>query len=204
MPSEVPSPILPLGVCVWSEAGINRPRSVSYPRYMFEILTHAGVFHTPLTPLQLLEKLDSLRVLVTVGDHELTDELKKRLTKWVEAGGAWISVAGTCGMHDLLGATPVTPTYANFGGGVRSLGEGYLAVEKSDHPIVGHVTRPLHYFGGAAVKAADGATVLARAQDAHGRATDQPVLIEREVGKGRTVFIAVDLPGTVVRIQQGH
>src|SRR5438067_4240826 len=122
MPSA--EPILPLGVCVWSEAAINRARTVSYPRYVFEILNHAGVFHTPLTPPKLLEHLDELRILVTVGETELTNELKSRLTKWVEVGGAWISVAGTCGMEALLGAKPMPSTFANWGGGMRSLGEG--------------------------------------------------------------------------------
>ena len=36
---------LPLGVCVFAEAGPNAARTVSYPRYIHEILAHAGVFY---------------------------------------------------------------------------------------------------------------------------------------------------------------
>ena len=195
---------VPLGVCVFAEAGKNAARTVSYPGYVHEILAHAGVFYDKVAPAELEGKLASLRVLVTIGESALAEPVKQKLTDWVNAGGAWLSVAGTCGMDELLGVKRLSPTFRNWGGGTaRSLGEGYLAPEKSAHPMLAHLNRPLHFFGGVAVEA-KGARVLADALDAHGRAEGEPALLEREVGKGRVVLIAPDLTGTVVYIQQGR
>ena len=198
---------VPLGVCVFAEAGPNAARTVSYPRYVHEILAHAGVFHAKLSLAELDAKLPGLRVLVTVGESALPEAMKKKLTDWVNAGGAWLSVGGLCGMEDLLGASRVAVSYKNWGGGMRSLGEGFLVADEQHgkHPMLAHLNRPLHFFGGAAVEA-KGAMVLATAQDAHGRPREpsEPALLERTVGKGRVVLIAPDLTGTVVYIQQGR
>jgi hypothetical protein len=194
---------LPLGVCVLTEPGPNAARTISYPHYVYEILAHAGVFHTKLAPAELEAKLADLRVLVTVGEMNFAEPLKKKLTDWIHAGGAWLSIGGLCGLEELLGVTRVPSTYKNWGGSVRSLGEGYLAVDDAKHPMLAHINRPLHFFGGTAVHA-KGATVLAKAQDAHGRATELPALLENTVGKGRCILIAPDLTGTVVYIQQGR
>ena len=198
---------VPLGVCVFAEAGKNAARAVSYPRYVHEILAHAGVFYEPVEPAALAEKLPRLRVLVTVGDGALPDAAKAKLTEWVNAGGAWLSVGGLCGMDELIGAARIGVSYKNWGGGLRSLGEGYLDVDEqhAKHPMLAHLNRPLHFFGGVAVEA-KGATVLATAQDAHGRARTpaEPALLERTVGKGRVVLVAPDLTGTVVHVQQGR
>ena len=174
-----------------------------YPRYIFEILAHAGVFHDRVAIAELESKLDQLRVLVTVGEADLADALKKKMTDWIDGGGMWISVAGLAGLESLLGVSRSQVTYKNWGGGMRSLGEGYLVAKDAKHPMLAHLNRPLHFFGGAAVEATD-AKVLATAQDPHGRSTNQPVLLERQVGKGKCIFIAPDLTGTVVYIQQGH
>ena len=195
---------VPLGVCVFAEAGPNAARAVSYPRYVHEILAHAGIFYETVAPAELEGKLPHLRVLVTVGEAALADDVRRKLTEWVEAGGAWLSVAGVCGMEALLGVKRLSSTFRNWGGGTtRSLGEGYLAPEKSGHPMLAHLNRPLHFFGGVAVEA-NGAKVLADALDAHGRAEGEPALLEREIGKGRVVLIAPDLTGTIVHIQQGR
>src|SRR5690348_12103856 len=102
----------PLGVCVFAEADINRARTVSYPNYVFEILAHAGAFHAPITPHDLEAKLPSLRVLVTVGEAELNESQRRKLSDWVRAGGAWLSVSGLCGMESLLGVERQKNTFA--------------------------------------------------------------------------------------------
>ena len=86
-----PLPILPLAVCVLPERGHNQARSVSYPQYIFEILAHAGIFHTKLAEKELENRLGETRVLVTVGEAEFPATLKQKLTDWVNAGGAWLS-----------------------------------------------------------------------------------------------------------------
>jgi hypothetical protein len=192
-----------LGVCVLSEAAANRARTISYPNYVFEILAHAGVFHQALATDEIESRLDSLRVLVTVGEADFSGSLKQKLIDWVNAGGSWLSIGGMCGMEELLGVARMSSAYMGFGGGLRSLGEGYLAAKQPNHPMLAHLNRPLHYFGGAAIET-KGATVLATCNDAHGRPTDHPAIVERTPGKGKVVLIAVDLTGTVVYIQQGR
>ena len=194
---------IPLGVCVLGEAALNAARTVSYPNYVFEILAHAGVFHTRIDSNGLESQLDSLRVLVTIGEGQLDDSLRQQLENWVNAGGMWLSVSGLAGLESLLGVSRSQSSYKNWAGGLRSLGEGYLVPTDDKHPMLAHLNRPLHYFGGATVEA-KGATVLATANDAHGRPTGHPVLLERAAGKGKCVLIAPDLTGTVVYIQQGH
>lgn len=194
--------LLPVGVCVLPESGLNTARTVTYPNYIFEILQHAGVFHQPLAMDEIEPGLTHLRLLITVGDATFPESLKSSLSRWVEDGGAWLSIAGTCAMDALLGATPVEPELASWRGGPRSLGEGYLITLDPSHPALTHVTRPLHFFGGSTV-VATGAMTIARADGKHGQITDRPAILERVVGKGRTLLIAPDLTGAIVRIQQG-
>ena len=49
----------------------------------------------------------------------------------------------------------------------------------------------------------EGATVLATAQDRHGRDTGMPIVMEKQIGRGHAIVIAIDITGTVVRLQQG-
>lgn len=193
---------LPIGVCVLPERRPNTARTVTYPHYIFEILDHAGLFHQRIDFDGLERLLDRLQILVTIGDAEFSDSFREKLTRWVENGGAWLSIGGTCGMNALLGVAPVEPEISSWGGGVRSLGEGYLVSSASSHPALGHVARPLHLFGGSTVVATT-AKVLATVNGKHGQPTDRPGVVENKVGNGHTMFIAVNLTGTVVRIQQG-
>jgi hypothetical protein len=64
------------------------------------------------------------------------------------------------------------------------------------------IDKPLHYFGGLTMEAA-GAAVLADALDAHARPTGRPLVFEHRRGRGRCVTVAVDVTGTIVRVQQG-
>src|SRR5688572_13315471 len=191
----------PVGVCVLPEPAPNLPRTVAYPNYVEEILAHAGVGYTRVGVDELPRRLDTLRLLVTVGERPLPEAVATRLHEWVEAGGGWLSVGGVCSMERTIGAR-LAPAYRGWGGGTPTLGEGYLVAETTDHPVLAHVEKPLHFFNGTAVEA-DGATVLATMLDAHGRATGKPVLLEHVVGKGRALLVAADVTGTVVRVQQG-
>ncbi len=196
-------PPLPLGVCVFPEIGPNRARTTSYPHYIHEVLQHAGVFYTGVELNKLDLVLDSLKILVTVGETDLHEKVKHKLADWVKAGGAWISVAGVCGMDEVLGASLQKPDMWSWGGAAfKSLGEGYLVKNETEHPAVAHVKRPLHTFGGVTV-ISRGAKVLARVDDKHGRQTDRPGVLEHVAGKGRAILIAADITGTLVRIQQG-
>src|SRR5688572_16190240 len=94
---------LPLGVCVFPPVAENRARGVAYPNYIHEILAHAGVAYSAVDFEELELRLPQLRILVTVGEMEFPDTLQNRLRNWVERGGAWLSIAGLCGMNDLFG-----------------------------------------------------------------------------------------------------
>src|SRR5579872_6039676 len=195
--------VSPLGVCVLPSPGRNAARTVCYPHYVHEILTHAGVCYAPLTLEELPERLSDLRLLLTVGESTLPAGLGERLQSWVEEGGAWIAVGGVCGLPELFGVEIESPAYSSWGGGLSTLGEGYLQAETADSPLLAHLQMALHYFNGVPVRATD-ATVRARALDAHGRPTPRVALTERAAGGGCCLLIAPDLPGSVVLIQQGR
>ena len=207
-PSSSPVPattsvVWPLGVCVFPDAEPNRARTVSYGTYVHEILEHAGVCHTRVEPADVIARLPQVRILLTVGEHAFPVEARHTLQAWVEGGGAWISIGGTCGMSDVLGVSDARPAYSGWGAGVATLGEGYLVPrEGTKHPAVAHVEKPLHFFGGGVMQTT-GAAILADALDAHARPTRRPIVFEHRLGRGRCVTIAVDITGTIVRIQQG-
>jgi hypothetical protein len=168
---------------------------------MDEILTHAGVGYARVALDELPGRLDTLRLLITVGEHALPDAVARRLHEWVEAGGGWLSVGGVCDAGRTLGAR-LAPSFRGWASGTPTIGEGYLVPESADHPVLGHVGKPLHFFNGTAVEA-DGATVLATMLDAHGRSNGRPLVLEHAVGRGQTLLVAADVTGTVVRVQQG-
>src|SRR5207253_3319658 len=87
--------------------------------------------------------------------------------------------------------------------GAATLGEGYGRIEAPDHPITRGLRNSLHFFNGIAVQA-EGAETLVGALDAHGRPTARAAVTERRLGAGRAILIALDLPGSVVLIQQGR
>jgi hypothetical protein len=194
--------ISPLGVCVLPSPRLNAARTVTYPRYIHEILRHAGLCYAEIGLESLGDHLPGLRILLTVGDALISEPLAAQLRTWVEEGGRWIAVGGNAGQHALFGVVVEPPAYASFGGGAGTLGEGYLAPQV-EHPAFTHLAFPLHYFNGLPMQATD-ATVLATVLDAHQRTTPRAAMTEKQVGKGSCLLIAADIPGTVVHIQQGR
>lgn len=194
-----------IGVCVFDIPPRNAPRTVSYPQYIHEILRHAGLYYKTVAPDALAEFLGTGRLLVTVGNAEFSDETGEALRQWVEAGGAWLSIGGICGMPDLFGVAPREAEYTGvaWGGYSVTLGEGYLQTTDARHPALADVPLPLHFFNGIAVTATAEAKVLATALDAHQRPDAYVGMVERTLGEGRCVLIAPDVIGSIVRIQQG-
>src|SRR6476659_2217786 len=103
----------PLGVCFPSDRAPNRARTVAYAPYIQEILSHAGVCYATVPPEQLAATLPRLRMLLTVFDRDFNDELKKALRDWINNGGVWIAIAGTCGLPDLFGVDLLPPEHAS-------------------------------------------------------------------------------------------
>lgn len=202
---------LALGVCVLPEQPENSPRCGAHPHYIHEILGHAGLCYQTISPADLLERLPTLRVLVTVGEATFEEESRARLQDWVNRGGAWFSLGGLCGLNELWGLDYAQPAYrAKWGAmGACTLGEGYLSldIDGSRHAVLQHLRVPLHFFNGLAVVPAAGASASlatgAGILDAHGRPVDRIAFHERGFGKGHCLLIAPDAVGAVQRIQQG-
>jgi peptidoglycan/xylan/chitin deacetylase (PgdA/CDA1 family) len=192
----------PVTVCVLSPPAPNAARGVACAGYIHEILGHAGLCYDTIEEGDLAEVLPSIRLLVTVGDGDLPPAARAALPAWVDSGGAWLAVGGACGLPDVLGVTPEAPAYATFGGGRCLLGEGYLRVDHPLHPVLEGIPVPLHFFGGTAFHLGDG-TGIAGVLDAHQRSTHRAGIVESARGRGRCLFVAADVTGTVVRIQQG-
>lgn len=192
----------PLAVCVLPTPRPNAARTVSYPYYIHEILDHAGLCYEQVEVVDLAAALPQLTVLITVGEAPLPVEFVAPLQTWVAAGGQWIAIGGVCDQADLFGVTVEPPAYRGFGGGgSNTLGEGYLQPTTA-HRSLEHLTLPLHFFNGLPVRATK-ATVLATVLNVHQQSTERVAMTTNSAGRGRCVLIAPDLPGTVVRIQQG-
>lgn len=94
------------------------------------------------------------------------------------------------------------PAYQGWGSAIATLGEGYLEVEDSAHPVTSHVEGTLHFWQGLPVCSSrpfEGACML----DCHGRGVETVPLAEANYGAGRVFLIAPDVTGTIVRAQQG-
>jgi hypothetical protein len=196
MPHGNPSPI---GLCVLPEPNPNVARTVSYPSIIADTLTHYGIPFDLVEPSQCAAALASLTVLLTAG--QAAEGVLPDLTDWLEAGGIWIAIGNPAAMPALLGVEQEEPSYGSWGGGVSMLGEGWLR-PTVESPLTAHIRAPLHFFNGAAVRAVNGSRVLAVAE---GWDADQsrPAIIETRRGSGRTLLIAPDIPGSMVRIRQG-
>lgn len=191
-----------LGVCIFPEPGLNAARTVCYPNYVHEILGYAGLCYSSIAFGDLTVALDKLGILVTVGETQLDLDVVESLREWVRSGGVWLSVGGVCGAGDVFGAELEPAAFSSWGGGLCTLGEGYLLPKDASHKILSHLAIPLHFFNGCAAKAV-GAKVLAEVLDAHQRPTDRAAITENAFGEGKAMLIAPDVPGTVVYIQQG-
>ncbi len=201
---NTPFPLVTLGVCALPAPSPNAPRTAHHAPYIHEILGHAGLCYQTVAPDQIAETLNHLQILLTVGEKTFEGPLKERLEQWVRAGGVWISIAGLCGMAELVGAEYAAASYTLWGGSLRALGEGFLDARESAHPILADLPLPLHFFSGIAVNAAaSDIKVLASVLDAHNRPTAFPALLTRTVGDGQCLLLTPDVTGSVVRIQQG-
>lgn len=198
------SPQTPIGVCIFPEPAPNAGRASSQNGYVLEILAHAGICHEQLTPSELERRLDGVGVLLTVGEAALEDSQRAALGEWVAGGGAWLSIAGVCGLEQMLGVRLREPVIdLPWAAGTPALGEGYLVSADNAGPVTAHLAAPLHFYNGLAVQP-DGAEVLATVLDAHQRETPYPAITLNRHREGVAVLIAPDVAGTVVHIQQGR
>jgi hypothetical protein len=160
-------------------------------RYVEEVLSHAGLLASPIVREELTGVADEYWIILLAGELRLNDKEREALVNFVTEGGALIAVGGTSGLEQLFGVELK-----------MGLGEGYIQMRRKKYPITMGLESSLHTFGGVAARATDGVS-LARMRDTLYRPTDYDAIVERRVGKGLTIFIAPDLFGSIVRIQQG-
>ena len=188
---------------VAADPPVNRPRTLAHAGYIREILAHAGLFYEEVERASL-SAIQNPALLLLIGDATLTAEEAASLEQWIQSGGSLIGVGSHSGAPALFGvredrAEGVT----GWGVGAATLGEGYGRIEAPDHPITRGLRSSLHFFNGIAV-CAEEAEILVAVLDAHGRSTVRAAVTERRLGAGRALLIALDLPGSVVLIQQGR
>lgn len=190
--------MISIGVCAFAQPAANAPTTTAYANYIDEIIERDGLCVRRVEPVELVDVLADLKVLLTIGEGTLPESM----TDWVAGGGRWISIAGVCGLPEVLGVEALPPAYALWGAGACTLGEGYLQPEPENHVLTEHIEIPLHFFNGIAARATTG-KVIARCLSRHGKVTDRAGIVENRHGNGSALFIAVDVTGTIVRIQQG-
>ncbi len=182
--------------------GPNAARTASYSGILEDTLRHYGLPYVIIDHRTMDTALAGLEALITLGEATLPEAAQTALKEWVEAGGQWIAIAGTCGMAEFLGVEVEAPAYASWGGGVGTLGEGYTKPITED-TRTDHIADRLHHYNGVPVRACPGTAVLAEAHDRHRRPTGRTAVSEVRCGDGHALLIAPDLTGAIVRIRQG-
>jgi hypothetical protein len=200
-----------IALYVAAEPPKNRTRTLAHAGYVREILAHAGFFfeevpreHLLAARARSLHPLPSTDLLILVGDASLSEEEAASIENWIEAGGCLIALGSPSGATDLFGVREDRDeNVTGWAVGAATLGEGYGRVEAPEHPITRGLQSSLHCFNGVAVRPV-AAETLVSALDAHGRPTGRAAVAELRLGAGRAILIALDLPGSVVQIQQGR
>ncbi len=192
-----------IGVCPMSAKGKMGAGSIPvvpnpFERFTCELFAYCGLLVEWLTPSELASKVDSLDVLITIGDRALSEEEGAALRAFVQGGGVWIALGGVCALPELFGVRPLS----HAGDLPVLLGEGY-AVATGSNPLLLEEWGMLHAFGGIGVEV-EGATVWAHWLDAHARETDYPALLYHRYGEGHTILFAVHPGESIARIRQGR
>lgn len=162
-------------------------------RYLEEILGHAGLPWQSLTEADLDDGGARGRMLVLAGRLTPGAQARRCIEEMVRQGGAVVAVGGTFGLGDLLGVEETDD---------RRLTEGYLALD-AGHPLTDGLASSLHVFGATRLRARAG-MCLGRLLDHERRPIGDDALVVGRAGGGIAVTIAADLPGSVLRIQQGR
>ncbi|MCC6441892.1 MAG: hypothetical protein IT210_00390 [Armatimonadetes bacterium] len=169
---------------------VKSEKSSASSLYLEEILGHAGLFWEPVFLAGRGKMADMPAVLILAQSQPLAAEARAFLESYVEAGGGLIGLGGTSGLDRVFGASEK-----------GRFEEGYLRIEQTGHPVAKGLESSLHVFGGCALAASGGEPVLSAEKPDGERAGDAVVM--RRFGKGQAAVIGPDLPGSVLKIQQG-
>jgi hypothetical protein len=192
-----------IGVCPMSAqgkagAGVIPATFQPFDRLTCELIQYCGFLVEWLVPAELPLRVLSLDMLLTVGEGELGEDAAHAITAFLQRGGTWIALGGTCALPHLFGVRPLT----HDDGTPMQLGEGY-AVATCPNPLLPEEWGMLHGFGGIATQASDG-ILWASWLDAHGRETGLPAIVCQSHGAGHAILFAVHPGESITRIRQGR
>ncbi len=148
-------------------------------RYLEEILDHAGL------PWSHFDGAHLEGVIIVHAGTRLESEVRERITASVERGAALVTVGGTAGLDDLVGAHDG-----------ESLPEGYIVNPSKSHVITTVAHEVLHVFEGRSLRASSG-SALADVENG-----GSAIVVNRP-GEGATVAIGPDIVWSVAHIQTG-
>lgn len=165
--------------------------SEHYGVYATEILEHAGLTFTVLSRDDLSR--GNLPPLVVLPYRlRLTAEESASMRRHAEEGGTVLAVGGVEGADDLFG---VKTSRRHLNDGALHWPEGGLGLEPLGAPTWGGQLASV-------AEDADGIEVVLGELNAGDESTG-PALVLRKVGRGVVCFLAVDVPRSVVTLQQG-
>lgn len=170
-------------------------------RFLFEILDHSGLAYCVTEDPDSTDAIDACQVWL-IACHlrdGLPEVWRRAATARARAGLAQVFLGNPLGMEDLFTVEMVEGVnrdYRSWLGAAQSTGEGYFAPDDS----LASAGRPLHFFGGYAVRAAAGCAPLGKVLDRHGAPT---ALLPAVRPSSTTVGIFIDLVGTVRHITHG-
>lgn len=176
------------------DAETRRARSTDhFGDYALEILAHAGVPHVTFTRADIAGDPGRLPGLLLLPYQvRLTPAEANQLQAHVDAGGAVVATGGVEGANALFG---ITATRQNLAAGILHWPEGGLGLEAKDLPVWGaQLSQPED----------DGtAHTLGKVTDSGDPSRTGIAAAMATPGRGIAVYLAIDIPGSVVRLQQG-
>ncbi len=155
--------------------------------YIQELLTDLGIPFRR-TEVQSL-KPDRFPLCLLHGNVSLSRLERDLVRHYVFNGGVLIGSGADFGIDDLFGVATT-----------GRLTSGWI--KKRDHPIGNGLLSSLHVFGGVCARAKEQSDRVATIVNEQGDEVSDAIVV-RKCKKGWTIFVAPDLPASVLHIQQG-
>lgn len=147
-------------------------------RYIEEVLSHAGMTWSHHTT-------NFEPIIIVHAGQALDTATRDRILHEVHSGAVLITIGGTAGLDDLVGATDG-----------ETINEGYIVDPHTSHDITSLAHDPLHVFAGRKLRASGG-TPLASLSDGGS------AIVVNEVGKGVAIAFGPDIAWSIAHIQTG-
>lgn len=147
-------------------------------RYIEEILAHAGM---PWSH----QRSEWERIIIVHAGESLDSGTRDRIAHEVRSGAALITIGGTAGLDDVVGASDGDP-----------IDESYIVGPSLDHSITSRAHEPLHVFGGRKLRTSGGRSIASLIDGGD-------AIVVNQVGEGVAVAFGPDIAWSVAHIQTG-